>query len=99
MDHEEGFEAAGVGFLGELAYQGQEAAVRVEGIPQIELPDLEADRPLEARSPREGTHREPTEDLMWLLDELLRPPDDGVDDIAFPIGAAERCYSSHTSYK
>jgi low affinity Fe/Cu permease len=45
---------------------------------------------LEASRPREGTHREATEYLVWLLDELLRPPDDRVDDVALATGRSER---------
>src|SRR5207245_10766344 len=70
----------GRGVLGERSHEGHDLAVRLEGVVQIEMPNLEPDGSLEAGCPRKGTHRKPPEDLVRLLDELLGPPDDRIDD-------------------
>lgn len=83
MNHEQSFEISSCYLLNELAHQRENFAVRLERIVHRKRPNLEADRLPEARGPSERTHRESTEDLVRLLDELLGPSDHRIDDIAF----------------
>ena len=68
-----------------LAHEAQDLAVRLQRVVQRKWSNVKSDRLPEASRPREGTHREATEYLVRLLDELLRPPDDRVDDVALAL--------------
>lgn len=67
------------------AHEAQDLAVRLQRVVQRKGSNIKSDRLPEASRPREGTHREATEYLVRLLDELLRPPDDRVDDVALAL--------------
>jgi len=72
--------------IGELAYEGHDVAVALEWVVESEGPDLEPCRLLQASRARERANREPAEHFVRLLDELLRPPDDSIEDSAVSAG-------------
>src|SRR4029434_192304 len=63
-----------------------------------EGPDLEPYRLLQTSRAREGANREPAEDFVRLLDELLRPPDDSIEDSAVSAGD-DGCGGAHCTSK
>jgi hypothetical protein len=86
MNHKQGLKGSGGCLIGELAYEGHDVAVKLKRVVESEGPDLEPYRLLEASRAREGANGEPAEDFVRLLDELLRPPDDSIEDSAFSAG-------------
>jgi hypothetical protein len=94
MNHKQGLEGPGGHLIGELAYEGHDVAVKLKRVVESEGPDLEPYRLLEASRAREGANGEPAEDFVRLLDELLRPPDDSIEDSDFPAGD-DGCGGSH----
>jgi len=68
------------------AYEGPDVAVTLERVVESEGPNLEPYRLLQASRARERANREPAEDFVRLLDELLRPSDDSIEDSAVSAG-------------
>ena len=94
MNHKQGLKRPDGGLIGELAYEGHDVAVTLEQVVESEGPDLEPYRLLQTSRAREGANREPAEDFVRLLDELFRPPDDGIEDSTFAAGG-DGCGGSH----
>src|SRR4029450_6538410 len=86
MNHEQGLQGSGGCLIGELAYEAHDVAVELKRVVESEGPDLEPYRLLEARRAGERENGETAEDFVRLLDELLRPSEDSIEDSAFSAG-------------
>jgi hypothetical protein len=94
MNHKQGLQGSGGYLIGELAYEAHDVTVELKRVVESEGPNLEPYRLLEASRAREGANWKPAEDFVRLLDELFRPPDDGIEDSAFAAGD-DGCGGSH----
>src|SRR4029453_8989891 len=94
MNHEQGLQGSGGCLIGELAYEAHDVAVQLKRVVESEVPDLEPYRLPEASRARERANGETAEDFVRLLDELLRPSEDSIEDSAFSAGD-DGCSRSH----
>src|SRR4029453_1560834 len=94
MNHKQGLQGSGGYLIGEPAAEAHDVTVELKRVVESEGPDLEPYRLLQTSRAREGANGKPAEDFVRLLDELLRPPDDRIEDSAVSAGD-DGCDGSH----
>ena len=88
MDDEECFDGAASSLLREIPHEDHDLAVGIERIIHRERVNLESNGVLQASGFREWTDRKPSENVVGLFDEFLRPLHDGRDNVSIG-GSAE----------
>jgi hypothetical protein len=90
MDDEECFDGAASSLLREIPHEDHDLAVGIERVIHRERLNLESNGVLQASGFREWTDRQPSENVVGLLDEFLRPLHDGRDNVSMRFGRNER---------
>jgi len=95
MDDEKCFDGAASSLVREISHEDHDLAVGIQRVIHRERVNFESNGVLQASGFREWTDRKPSENVVGLLDELLRPLHDGRDNVSMRFGRKERRIAFH----